>query len=124
MKLTTPTTLRRDHTVRKLLSTVFTVALFFATMISPAHAATILENSAFYRGISNLLQDIFLAATVLGPSVCGIAAVVFFVRKSMADEQDDKQWNRRIVKAIICGVGIGLVSGLLALGTSYFTTTP
>lgn len=120
----TNTPLRRDHTVRRLLVTVFAVALFCATIISPAHAATVLENSAFYRGISNLLQDISLAVTFLGPSICAIAAIVFFIRKSMADEQDDKLWNRRIVKAIICGVAIGLVSGLLALGTSYFTATP
>lgn len=120
-----PTTLRRDHTIRQLLTTVSAVALFLATMISPAHAATVLENSAFYRGLTNLLQDIFTAATILGPSICAIAAAVFFARKSMADDQDDKMWNRRIVKALICGVAIGLVSGLLALGTSYFNgTTP
>lgn len=120
----TPTNLRRNYTVRQLLSTVFAVALFLATMVSPAHAVR-LQDSDFYKGTINLLQDIFMAVTVLGPSICLIAAGVFFARKSMSDDQDDKQWNRRIGKALICGVAIGLVSGLLTLITGYYNpTTP
>lgn len=120
----TPTNLRRDHTVRRLLSTVFAVALFVAAMISPAYAARI-QDSDFYKGSLNLLNDLSTAAIFAGPIVCGLVAVVFFIRKSMADEQDDKLWNKRIVKAIVCGVAIGLVSGIITLLTSYYTpTTP
>ena len=120
----TPTNLRRDRTVRQLLSMVFAVALFLATMISPAYAVR-LQDSDFYKGTMNLLQDISLAVTFAGPLICTIAAGVFFARKSMSDDQDDKQWNRRIVKALICAVAIGLVSGLITLLIGYFNpTTP
>ncbi|MBQ9168518.1 MAG: hypothetical protein IJX67_08955 [Oscillospiraceae bacterium] len=117
--------LRRDHTIRQLLSTVFAVALFLANMISPAYAVTKLEGSAFYKGLMELLQDVSLAVTFAGPSICIICAGVFFARKSMADEQDGKLWNKRIVNSLICAVAIGLVAGLVTLITSYFNpTTP
>lgn len=120
----TPTTLRRDHTVRRLLSTVFAVALFFANMISPAYAVKF-QDSDIYKGSMDLLQDLSTAAIFAGPAVCGLVAVIFFIRKSMSDEQDDKMWNKRIVKAIICGVAIGLVSGAIALISAYYNpTTP
>lgn len=122
MKLTTPTTLRRDHTVRKLLSTVFVVALFLATMISPVYAAR-LQDSDFYKGTLNLVNDASMAVAIIGPLVCGAFAAYYFVRKSMSDDQDDKQWNRRIAKALICAVAIGLVASLIALFTGYYTST-
>lgn len=116
--------LRRDHTIRQLLSTVFAVALFLANMISPAYAVKF-QDSDIYKGTMNLLQDISTAATFAGPAVCGLVAIIFFIRKSMSDEQDDKQWNKRISKAIICGVAIGLVSGIIALISGYYNpTTP
>lgn len=120
----TPTNLRRDRTVRQLLSTVFAVALFLATMISPAYAVRF-QDSDFYKGTMNLLQDVTLAITVIGPLVCAAFAGYYFVRKSMADDQDDKQWNRRIAKALICAPAIGLASGLITLLIGYYNpTTP
>lgn len=121
MKSTNPTPLRRDHTVRRLLSTVFAVALFFATMVSPAYAAR-LQDSDFYKGTLNLVNDASLAIAIIGPLICGGFATYYFVRKSMSDEQDDKRWNRNIVKALICAVAIGLVSSLIALFTGYYTS--
>ena len=117
----TPTNLRHDRTVRKLLSTVFAVALFVASTCPNVYAATKLENSAFYKGFLELLQDLSLAVTFLGPAICIIFAGVYFARRSMADEQDGKMWNKRITTALICAVSIGLISGLVTLITSYFT---
>ena len=39
----------------------------------------------------------------------------------MADEQDGKMWQRRITNAIIWGVGGGLIAGIIALVSSYYT---
>lgn len=117
----TPTPLRQHHTVCKLLSIVFAAALFCVTMTSPVHAAG-LQNSNFYKGTLNLVNDASKAIAIIGPLVCGVFAGYYFARKSMSDDQDDKQWNRRIVKAVICAVAIGLVSALIALVTSYYQT--
>lgn len=121
--ITTPTNLQSGRTIRQLLSTVFAVALFVASMCPNVYAAqtTKLENSAFYKGFLELLQDLSLAVTILGPAICIIFAGVYFARRSMADEQDGKMWNKRITTALICAVSIGLISGLVTLITSYFT---
>lgn len=111
------------HTVRQLLTMVFATALFVAGTITPAYAATVLENSTFYKGFMHLLQDVSLAVTIGGPLICVICAGVFLARRGMADEQDGKMWNKRIATALICAVAIGLVSGLVALITSYFNSS-
>ena len=108
------------HTVRQLLTMVFAMALFVASTVAPVYAATVLENSTFYQGLMNLLQDISLAVTIGGPLICVICAGVFLARRSMADEQEGKMWNKRIATALICAVAIGLVAGLVTLLTSYF----
>ena len=108
------------HTVRQLLTMVFAMALFVASTVAPVYAATVLENSTFYKGLMNLLQDISLAVTIGGPLICVICAGVFLARRSMADEQEGKMWNKRIATALICAVAIGLVAGLVTLLTSYF----
>ena len=107
-------------TVRHLLTTIFAVALFITGTITPAYAETVLENSTVYKGFMSLLQDITGAVTIAGPAICIICAGVFLARRSMADEQDGKMWNKRITTALICAVAIGLVSGMVTLLVSYF----
>ena len=58
---------------------------------------------------------------MLCPLVCGLVAIYFAIRKGMADEQDGKMWQRRITNAIIWGVGGGLIAGIIALVSSYYT---
>lgn len=113
------------HTVRQLLTMVFAMALFIAGTFPNTYAAenskvTKLENSDFYKGLLELLQDLSLAVTFIGPAICIICAGVFLARRSMADEQEGKMWNKRIATALICAVSIGLVSGIVTLIVSYF----
>ena len=71
-------------------------------------------------GITKLLNDLSTWLIILAPSAAGAAAVYFVIRRSMADEQDGKLWEKRIKTAIICGVAGALVGGVIKLLSSYF----
>ena len=104
---------------RALLISVLTLLVLTTT---PAYAAGGIAGSELGAGLINLTNDVFLYLTIICPIVGGAAAAWFAIRRSMADEQDGKMWEKRIKTAIICGVGGGLGSGVIALVSSYFTT--
>lgn len=88
-------------------------------MTVPTFADSI-ASSTVGNGIKNLLTDISTYMVIIGPIAAAAAAGYFLIRRSMADEQDGKFWQKRITIAIICGVGVMLVSGIIALVASYF----
>ena len=94
-------------------------ALLLLCMAVPA-SATGLGASNIVTGTTQLIADIMSVVTVLCPTICGLFAIGFAIRRGMSDEQDGKMWNRRIVTAIVCGVGGGLLSGLISLIASYY----
>ena len=77
-------------------------------------------DSVLVTGTTRLLTDIGTALTILCPIVGGVMAVSFAIRRSMADETDGKMWEKRIKTAIICGVGGGLMMGIITLISSYY----
>lgn len=89
-------------------------------LLTKTAVATGLIDSTLFKGAMNLLNDATTAATLACPILAGLCAIVFVARRSMADEQDGKLWSKRITIAITCGVGGMLVSGVIALLTSYF----
>ncbi len=113
----TPALCRR--TVRRFCLTVACCLTVLGYCV-PGSAAG-LQGSTVYQGIMSLLNDLMSAAMILCPVVGAIAAVYFLIRRSMADEQDGKMWNKRVFTAIICGVAGALVTGAIALLTSYFS---
>ena len=107
------------RTARQVLSISLLISAFVAGVISPAQANGI-QTSTFFVGLMNFLNDLMTVLTIACPVVGGLAALVFTTRRSMADEQDGKMWNKRIYTAIICGVAGCLISGVIALITGYF----
>jgi len=107
------------NTVKKRTATLFSALTLLLLTLTPAHAAGIAD-STLGAGITKLVNDVFLYLTVICPVAGGLAAVWFLIRRSMADEQDGKLWEKRIRTAIICGVAGCLVSGIITLISSYF----
>ncbi len=105
--------------VKRFLKTAIPAVLVTMSMVVPASADN-LSSSTVGTGIRNMLNDVSSFGIVLCPIVGGAAAVYFLIRRSMADEQDGKMWMRRIWIAIICAVAGCLVSGIIALFSSYF----
>lgn len=111
------------RTPRQHLFTALILTVCFFAVALPARAANGLQQSAIYAGLQNMLNDAMTVATILCPVFGGLAAVVFLIRRSMSDEQDGKMWNKRIITAIACGVGGGLISAIILLISSYFNPT-
>ena len=104
--------------IRKML-TLCSIAAMGIGLSIPVSASG-LQSSELYTGTSKLVSDITLVLTVLCPTICGLFAIYFAIRRGMADEQDGKLWTRRITTAIICGVAGGLISGIISLIASYY----
>lgn len=116
-----------DHFSRQLLCICLCLSMFVAMTLTPVSAETIItpdstsiERSTLYIGLKKLISDTMVAATVLCPVIGGLAAVYCVIRRSLADEQDGKLWEKRIYKAIVCGVAGGLIAGIITLIASYF----
>lgn len=107
--------------MKKFKKAVAATMMVAAIFITPACAAGGLEASSIAVGIKNLINDVASFLTVLCPTVGGLAAIVFVIFRSAADEQDGKLWNKRIKTAIVCGVAGMLVNAIIALLSSYFT---
>ena len=77
-------------------------------------------SSSVARGVERLIQDLSTWLVVICLSV-GIAATVYcLIRRSMADETDGKMWGKRAITAMLCAVAGALVSGVVAIISSYF----
>lgn len=72
------------------------------------------------QGATNLVNDAMSWAIVIGPTICILAIIYFFIRKGMADEMEQKKWKDRIVVAFVCAVGIVIASGAVKIIISYF----
>lgn len=95
----------------------FTVLMpIFSLMVS----ANKIMDSIVGKGTLAMINDISGFLMIAGPIVCALCAVYFWIRRSGASEHDAIGWNKRIITAVICGVGLGLTSGLIALLTSYY----
>ena len=79
-----------------------------------------ISHSKIAAGTERLLGDLTTWLLILAP-IAGTACVVFFaIRRSLADEQDQKHWNRRILSSIV-SVGIAvLASVIIKLVNSYY----
>lgn len=101
------------------LERIFLALVMLTLFIVPASAGG-LADSALGTGLRNLLTDASNLLLVLCPMAGGAAGVYFFIRRSMADEQDGKLWEKRIKIAIGCGAGGCLVAALISVLSTYF----
>ncbi|MBU5676907.1 hypothetical protein KQI88_10810 [Alkaliphilus sp. MSJ-5] len=79
-----------------------------------------LQNSKIAKGFENLVKDATSLLMLLAPIVGGLLIGYFFLRKSGADEMDQKTWQKRINTAIYSVVGVVVSSALINLIIGYF----
>lgn len=79
-----------------------------------------LQNDKAVTGTKKLIQDATKVMGILGALVSVVFGIYFFIRKNMADEQDQKMWNKRIATTVICAIGIVVISGLIGTITKYY----
>ena len=79
-----------------------------------------IANSTAGKGTINLFNDASAYLLIISPIVGAVLALYFLIRKNAADEQDQKQWNKRLIITGICVVGAVLTTGTINVVTSYY----
>ena len=95
-----------------------TLAVSFCSAL-PAHAAGV-NDSQIVKGTERLIGDVTTWLMVLAPVVAGLLIIYFCIRRSAADEVDQKKWNNRIVVAVVSCIGAVLGSATLNLILGYY----
>lgn len=78
------------------------------------------SSSVLATGTINLINDISAWLLVLVPSVGSLCALVFFLRKNAANEQEQGQWDRRLKITAFCVIGGTVVSAMINVITGYY----
>ncbi|BCJ98392.1 hypothetical protein [Anaerocolumna chitinilytica] len=115
--------LNMAHLSRKKLRSKVTYLLTLLFLLSNSvivKASNPIADSQGGKGLIRLFNDASLFLLVLSPVFGGLTALYFLIRKNAADEQDQKQWNKRLTITGICVVGAVLVSSSINLFTGYF----
>ena len=96
------------------------MTLITALMFSvPAFAAGLGESS-IVKGTEKLIGDITTWLMILAPVVTIMLVIYFAIRRSAADEMDQKKWNNRIMVAVVSCIGAVLASALVNLILGYY----
>jgi len=103
-------------------STIKTTMLTLVVMVmtsSPVLADSV-QDSQIVKGTEELIKDLTTWLMVLAPIVGVLLIIYFFIRRSAADEMDQKKWNNRITTVIVSVIGAVLASATLSLVISYY----
>ena len=107
-----------DSNFKKLSAFLFSAFLMF-TASMPVLASDI-NSSPIVTGTEKLIGDVTTWLMVLAPIVAGLLIIYFCIRRSAADEMDQKKWNTRIIAAIVSCIGAILGSATLNLIIGYY----
>lgn len=112
----------RNFATNKLKKTMVAVMcmIYSVFLHSSSVFAESVADSKIAKGTQKLIQDLTTWLMVLAPVVAGLLIIYFFIRRSAADEMDQKKWNNRIVVAIVSCIGAILGSAILNLVIGYY----
>lgn len=71
-------------------------------------------------GTQNLISDLTNWLLIIAPTLTILLVGYYLLRKSASDEMDSKRWDTRIKVAIICCIGVVVMSGLINVLMSYY----
>lgn len=100
---------------------IFLITFGTSIMFSTKVYASDVKNSQLAKGTEALINDVTIWLMILAPIVSALFIIYFFIRRSAADEMDQKKWNNRIVVAIVSCIGAVLASATLNLIIGYYT---
>lgn len=98
----------------------FAVIVYIALMTPQRAYAADVADSQIVKGTEKLINDVTTWLMILAPVVAGLLIIYFCIRRSAADEMDQKKWNNRIVVAIVSCIGAVLGSATLNLILGYY----
>ncbi len=109
---------RRKARLRGLMLSAFACLMcFFQTLTVQASS---IGESKLAKGTEKLISDATTWLLIIAPVVGGLLIIYFCIRRSAADEMDQKKWNNRIVTVIISCIGAVIGSAMLNILISYY----
>lgn len=110
----------KNVTMRLRAAGAFGSAVFLMMANNTTVHAAGIGGSQLAKGTENLIADATTWLMVLAPVVAGLLIIYFCIRRSAADEMDQKKWNNRIVVAIVSCIGAVLGSATLNIIIGYY----
>lgn len=102
---------------KKWITAMLTMMVIFYANLAYAQG---IQDTKLVTGTKKLFEDATVALMILSP-IAGVVLIIYFlIRKSGADEVDQKKWNTRINIVIICVIGVVLTSTLINVLMSYY----
>lgn len=117
------TAMKIKNLLKKVKEKAWTVILtLYALFMSSytVYADDNVQNSKLVKGTEKLINDITTWLMIFAPVVAGVLIIYFFIRRSAADDMDQKKWNNRIVVAIVSCIGAVIASATLNLIIGYY----
>ena len=79
-----------------------------------------IESTTLVTGTQKLITDLTNWLLIIAPTVTILLIGYYLLRKSASDEMDAKRWDSRVKVAIICCIGVVVMSGLINVLMSYY----
>lgn len=109
---------RRKARLRGLMMSAFACFMCFINALTVQ--ASSIGDSKLAKGTENLISDATTWLLIIAPVAGGLLIIYFCIRRSAADEMDQKKWNNRIVTVIISCIGAVIGSAMLNILISYY----
>jgi len=97
------------------------IAFYILLLTSTTAYAGEIGDSKLATGTQDLINDLTIWLMILAPIVGIVLIIYFFIRRSAADEMDQKKWNNRVTTAVISVVGAVLTAATLNLIIGYYS---
>lgn len=120
MKMTIKHLMEKTKAMIKAVGVGLLTAIIMLQNSTVAYAAGDIGSSQIAKGTEKLIQDATTWLMILSPVVAGLLIIYFCIRRSAADEMDQKKWNNRIVVAIVSCIGAVLGSATLNIIIGYY----
>lgn len=94
--------------------------ILLVLLVNSIGLANSIQDSVIFTGTQKLIKDATTALMIIAPILGGLLIGFFFIRKSAADEVEQKVWQKRINTTIYSVLGVELASVIINLFVSYF----
>lgn len=104
------------NAVSRNMFTAFFIMIFSITSVY----ADGITGSTLFTGTEKLINDVTNWLLIIAPVAAGLLIIYFCIRRSAADEMDQKKWNNRIIVAVVSCVGAVIGSATLNILIGYY----
>lgn len=103
-----------------ILSTIITFIMLAPQAFATQSATDRVASSKIATGTTQLIADLTRYAQGIALAAAVFFAIYFQIRKSGADEQDQKMWSKRTKTAIVSGIIATIAIEIVNLIVSYY----